>query len=224
LTELELILLIIGVILTIFSWSYPYFGISRPFSFAEHLGIGGTAAVSLITLYQSIQSTAIIPISKGQLTLMVPFIVGSFVFSRLTKYRWIANYPVAIMTGTGVGLVFGTTITAEIISQIAGSISDLVNPAGSKLDPMSSILMFFTTIFTMLYFFYSKKISGTLHIGKGRPLVRISRILLYATFGNLYAKVLIADGLDFGLTAYLVAYIRRSFDQILTYFGVVYPF
>lgn len=218
--EFELICLTIGLILTIFSFSYPFFGVSKPFSFAEHLGIGGTAAVSILTLYATFQGF-FTNVSKGQWTLLIPIAIGALSFARLTKYKWLANYPIAIMTGVGMGLVFGTTITKDIISQIQGSISDF-----SKWipDPISSVLMFFTAIFVMLYFFYSRRISEDIHTGRAKLLGTIARFLIFATLGNLYAKVLVYDGLDYGLTAFLVAYVRRSVDLILAYFGIILPF
>jgi hypothetical protein len=186
---IDVIVTWLGAILAVFGFSYIWFENSRPFSFGEHLYLGAVCAYTFFVIATSLKTSAIDPLLAGRLTLIIPIIIGILVFTRFTKYRWLARYAIAIMAGIGVGLIFGLTIRSQILTQIQGTITDIAN---ATPDPISSILILIGCITSLLYFTYTKE-----HKGVYGKVVKVGRIFLMASFGYMLASdnLIHADGL-----------------------------
>jgi len=180
----QLILLGIGTLLSIFAASYLFIGESHLFYTANSVYIGGMVALGVFSLYKSLLSSAFTPIGQGRVTLIIPVIIGLLSFARLTKARWLARFPIAILSGLGIGIMFGLIIRSQILSVITMTVNDVI--VGSP-DRISAVLMFVGIISVLTYFLYSARISKYVYSPTGslRHVMKFGRLCLMASFGYL---------------------------------------
>jgi hypothetical protein len=101
--SLEFIVGLISMILALISFSYAFHARGIFFIIPESIYIGSITAHALLGIYKGLKATAFDYIGQGQLLLIIPLIIGALAFTRLTKYRWAARYPVALNKGEGKG-------------------------------------------------------------------------------------------------------------------------
>jgi len=188
-TPFEIILTLIGLALAMATLSFAFIGDNIFFSISESLIIGGGASLAVLALYVSLQST----ISAGGLLIVIPIIIGLLSFTRLTKYRWAARYPIAVMSGIGLGIVVGPILKGQILEMAYVTINDLVN---FQPDMISSFILLIGTSSIIIYFTYSDRYSGPTHTGNLKLITKIGRIILFAGFGYLYASTFVKEGID----------------------------
>jgi hypothetical protein len=217
LSALEMALMVIGTVLAVASLSFVFFGDTWPFAIAEQLYIGGVTATSLFNIASSLKSSVVDFIIAGRFLLIVPVILGLFSFLRLTRYRWAARYTTSVLTGIGIGLTFGLTIRAQILTMVISTINTMTS---LKPDPASAILMLVSTLTILTYYLYSVKYSAALNTGRFKYVVTIGRYFLYASFGYLFAKIYVNEALD-GLGGFLVSYIYRTISELRLFLGAV---
>ena len=145
---------------------------------------------------------------KSQLVnplMIIPFIIGILAYTRWTKYRWLARYPIAVLSGIGLGVTVGSTIRGQIIAGMIQVIQDVqaLNP-----DPVSAIISLIGVASVLFYFTYSEKYSGPVHEGRFSTISRIGRIFLFAGFGYLYASTFVAEGVDALSSTVIVIFLR----------------
>jgi len=132
------------------------------FKLAEHtylaVAIGYTAAVG----YGYIRFTAVEPIITGKNMLwIIPLVVGFlFVFFFSKKYFWLYRFPIAMITGSGMGLAMSGTISAQFLAQITATIGlplVVVHPklGFQAMDTLNNWLIIIMVIGTLAYFFFS---------------------------------------------------------------------
>jgi uncharacterized protein YacL len=197
---------IIGSALGIFMISYGWVGGWIGYEISEAVLIGGGATVALFATYNSIRGST----SAGGVLVLIPVIIGIMAFSRLTRYRWLARYPVSIVSGVGVGVVFGLTLRAQVINAGISTIQDIL---AGKPDPYSAWLVLIAVALTLLYFTYSERYSGIFH-EKFSYIARSGRLFMFAAFGYLYGKTFVNEGID-RLTKYLIFTVKRTVDYFI---------
>jgi hypothetical protein len=174
----------LGFILATFFFSFLWLGDSIFYDISERFFIAATVCFSFFAAYTSLQSS-LADIANNPL-LIVPVIIGLFAFSRLTRYRWMARYPVSILSGIGVGIAFGLTLRSSVINAAVKSVSYFTqgNLIGGYL---SGFLFWFGFITTITYFMYSKFYSNQFHDPNAKLywFMRIGRIFMMASFGWL---------------------------------------
>jgi hypothetical protein len=191
---------IVGIVLAGLVMSFPYFGENYAFSLGERAFLGGTLGYTFFVIYFALRSSAFDQIAAGRIWLLVPVIIGLLVFTRLTRFRWLARYPVAIVSGIGLGLYFGLNLRAQIIGPVAQTISELFE---GKPDPFSAVLVFVYVFTVPVYFLYSQRFGAPFHT-KGTKLyylMRLARVFMMTSFGYL------AAGNLFGIADRLTNYI-----------------
>ncbi len=77
--------------------------------------MAGGMVYSIFAIAAQLQGSVFDEIAAGHWTVIIPLLIGLSVLTRLTKYRWAARYSVSILSGIGVGVVFGLTIRANIL-------------------------------------------------------------------------------------------------------------
>jgi hypothetical protein len=151
---------------------------------AERFFIAATVVFSFFAAYKSLVSS-VGEISTNPL-LIVPVIIGLFAFSRLTRFRWMARYPISILSGIGLGIAFGLTLRSSVINAAVKGIQYFTqgNLMGGHLSGFLFWLGFITTI---SYFMYSKLYSSQFHEPNAKLywFMRIGRIFMMASFGWL---------------------------------------
>ena len=201
----DLLWLLVTEFFLVVPFSYLFFGDTWIYAIAESTLVGGLVAYSFFNLTKSLVSMV-----SANWTMIIPLIIGILAFSRLTKYEWLANYPVSLLAGLGVGVVFASTISAQILGQVKLVLNDIVT---SSPDPFSPILVFIGAVTVVSYFLYTARISAALHTGRLKYVSRIGRIFLFVSFGYLFAT-------DF-FTHEPYAFIDQALRQFLTKLGVL---
>jgi hypothetical protein len=162
-------------ILSIYSFLYKE---NPVFRFAEHMYVGLAGGYAIAVSFDNIRTMALIPISQGQYMLILPCILGCFLFARLsTKYSWLARYPVAIMVGIGTGLSLRGIPSSQILAQIRATLMPLTS--------INNILLVFGTVGTLVYFLFTKEHRGTVGIMAG-----VGKQFMMVSFGVIFAATI----------------------------------
>jgi hypothetical protein len=209
--------MVIGMILSVFAFSFVFSGDTPLFGFVESLYIGGVTATSLFAIANNIKTSAIDFIMAGRVLLIIPVLIGMLAFLRLTRFRWASRYTVSILTGVGIGITFGLTIRTWIMNAVLAAITSV---SSLKPDPASAIIMLISTLSIFTYYLYSVRFSSAFNTGRLRYLAILGRYCLYASFGYLFGKIFVNEALD-SLATYLVTYIYRTIVELRVFLGLV---
>lgn len=203
--DLEMILYFLLTIIGMSAATYMWFGDHIIFSAAESFFIGGTSAMTLFSAYRSLMGQTITPISTGKVWLAIPFLLGLLTFTRLTRYRWAARYPIALLAGVGLGVAVGPTLEADFIGASTVTAGNVVT---RYPDPFTPVVILISVVFVVIFFMYSQRFAGPVHSGRFSLVSRIGRIFFFAGIGYLYASVTVFDGLDFIMQIYQTVFGR----------------
>lgn len=163
-------LIVIGIISLVWKEN-PYLKL------VEHIAIGGGVAHMLMYAVLALKTTAIDPIQTGKVLLLVPLVIGFFQLGRVTKWKWTARYPTAILVGVGIGLMLAATIEGQIIAQVR-DIGESIFGAKNAFEFVSYTLAAIGTLTGFTYFIFTREHKGILGTS-----ARIGRIVLMAGFG-----------------------------------------
>ncbi|UCD45232.1 MAG: hypothetical protein JSV27_01665 [Candidatus Bathyarchaeota archaeon] len=210
-TPFETIVMLLGVFLSLGTFSYAFIGETYWFATSEAIFIGGGIAVGLFAILRSLQGSWV---STGYL-MILPVIIGLMAFSRWTKYRWLARYPVAVLSGVGLGVTVGSTIRGQIIAGVQRIITDFVS---FTPDPVSAVISLLGCIAVLFYFTYSAKYSDPVHVGTFGFIAKIGRLVLFAGFGYLYASTFVAEGID-ALSSTIITIVLRTVRALQGFYG-----
>jgi len=218
--------LVLGVML----WSYAILGDNYAFAFSEATYLAGYAANSTFGLLKSLQTDTLTPIAAGNMAILLGLILGATQFTRLTRYRWSARYGTAIMSGMGIGVLFGLNIRSQIllgvIETIDGISKSLLAPAsrtiGGYVVPSGAIAVFWIFagimfLVMILTFSYSRLIAGPFFNPDSRLnwVSKLGRLFIMIMLGHISCKTLLGDSLD-SLINFLQVVIVRSVDAFKT--------
>jgi len=153
------------------------------YKIAETFAVGSLLAHTFINTWTgSIEGICLTPLLSGQVVRIIPLVFGLLIFTRLSRpYAWISRYPTALLAGIGVGVMFGATFDAQILTQIAMTASAFVDK-----DILSALVILVGMFATLTYFVYTKEHTGPLGIS-----ARLGRIFAMFSFGMNYAAELI---------------------------------
>lgn len=171
---------LVGVALVISVWSVV-FKDNPVFKFAEHTVVGSAAGYFTVVAILAIMTNGISPIySQGRPWLIVPLVLGIFMFSRWTKWGWGYRYPIAIVVGVGTGVTLRSTIEAQFTSQLLATVIPIFNP--DPLKTFSNLVLVVVTICCVLYFIFTAPQKGVVgqFLGHTRKL---AFYFLMLTFG-----------------------------------------
>lgn len=158
-------------ILTLFLFTYLYRE-NFLFRLAEHIIIGSFTGHAIIMGIKSIQETGVARVTGGDVTYVIPLILGLLFFSSLIKqYAWLARYPLAVGIGVTAAVEASTRFQAYIVKRTIQTIS-------TPLTSINSIIIFLTCLSVLTYFIYTLERKEPL-----KTSARIGRIALMATFG-----------------------------------------
>ena len=153
------------------------------YKIAETFAVGSLLAHTFITTWTgSIEGICLTPLLSGQVVRIIPLVFGLLIFTRLSRpYAWISRYPTALLAGIGIGVMFGATFDAQILTQLAMTASAFVDK-----DIFSALVILVGMFVTLTYFIYTKEHTGPLGIS-----ARLGRIFAMFSFGMNYAAELI---------------------------------
>jgi hypothetical protein len=211
----EIVIMLIAVVFAMMGTSILFLGYNIAFNFIEHFIIGGSGAVALIGYMRSLDKSAFQYIAEGRILLIVPVVIGLLVFTRWTKFRWLARYPTSMLIGIGVGLIAGLAIQSQIINMASMTIT---NVATLSPDPLSAIIMVIGVVTVLTYFLYSRTYSYEFHQGRLAIISRIGRIFLMCAAGFLWSRIFINEAID-PLVSRNIVWFRRTVNELMLFFG-----
>ena len=186
----ELIGIFIGLVLTLFIYSYAV-GDNPLYQLSVHILIGVSAAYAAVVAVQQIIWPVInqirqAPTERESLLWLVPlFLVLLLLFKRLPSLAWLGNVSVGMMVGVGAAVALVGAIMGTVWPQVT-AVSE------TKSSAVQAALVAVLTIFTLLTFQFTRWRKPA---GEKRPFwqdipAQIGRGVLMITFGTLFAALL----------------------------------
>lgn len=191
----------IGVFLAIFMTSV-IFRDSPFYKFAEAVLVGGAVGNSLVYGIKNITELTTASISKGNLLIIIPFLLGLLLFTRLSPkatYRWPSIYPVCVLAGIGTGLAFRGVISSQVIIPLSQSMLPIIGVDPKKA--FDNIILIITTFTSILYFIFTTEERGGI-----RYLNKIARYSMMIAFGSaMGSKVITFCASYLGVVSYILS-------------------
>lgn len=197
-TPIEVLMTWVAAILTLMLFSFLWKE-NKFYRIAEHVGVGAAAGHATLIAINSIQTSCLKPLQKGQLLFAIPLILGLMVFLRLSKkFGWVSRYPMLFMTGTGIGVMLGAIMEGQIIGLLKVTVADIfVENAFLAFSALITLVGFVTTL---SYFIFTKEHTGTL--GKS---AKVGRVFIMASFAcNWSAEMIYYLGLIVSAFMFLI--------------------
>jgi len=202
-----------GFVLAVIGFSYAFNQKGRLFVIPEGIYIGAFSAHSFIQIYRSLRATAFDFIAAGQVLLIIPVIVGILAFTRLTRFRWLARYPVALLSGAGVGALWGLVLRSQFLAPIGDTVTAVINPA---FDVFSKVMFVVLLVPIITMFLYSRMFSNITH-------ERTGSLYYLQRFGRLAFMLIVGyqlTGYGFSVpTRFLQTVVKPVIDDIIALFA-----
>jgi hypothetical protein len=165
------------------------------FRIGEHIFVGYAAGYSVAFQYVYLRDKVFIPITQGEYLNLIPFILGiAFLFFFVKDQQWVYRYPIAIVTGGGMGLAVAGAARTNFLNQIRATFVPLWT--GNFIGSISNIIMVTGVIGVLWYFVFTVPQKGALaYPGKWGRWV-----------------MMVGFGVTFGLAA--AARIARFIDRV----------
>jgi hypothetical protein len=168
---------LIGALLTLASLSFIYK--ENPFyRWAEYTVIGVTTGNWLVMAIKAVQNGAIAPLMGGQVDIIIAIILGVMYFARYFKVPWLYRYPVAILTGIGLGFALRGQ-PGVILKQIYG----IMQPITPDLAGLGVIIALMSLVFGLAYFTYTRPHTGSIGV-----IAKIGRYFIMAFIGMRFVN------------------------------------
>lgn len=173
------------LVIMMLSWLFKESIITRV---PEHIYLGALNAVTFIVGINALWGYIITIPSHP--TYIIPIIVSLFLFVPIVgRATWLGRYPVAIMAGTGIGLVVSRMSYTNIAGQILPTIAII---GSTPFNTASNVLMAIIVICTMVMFIFTwepKSRGASVTMGGIRTFAQYTFMVLC---GVAYASYLVA--------------------------------
>jgi hypothetical protein len=144
---------------------------------------------------------AVTPVISGtDVLLIIPLLLGILTLATFLgpRLRWISRYPVAIMSGAGLGVTLRAVLQAQFLRQIIITLKPVVTP--DPMTSLSNIVYISCACLSLFYFMFGFRLKGPL-----RQLNEIGKIVILLGFGikmagNLYV---IGGETEYGVQSYI---------------------
>lgn len=178
----------LGVLFTFMVWSF-LFKPTDLFTFLEYTIVGVSIGYTFVMGVQNIIKLGWSNLMAGQMLYLVPMILGLLLYANFfEKYRWVYRWPLAIMTGLGVGLAMRGEVSASFIKQIIGTIKPLTST--SPLAIFNNIVVVVSVVLVLYYFIFTVKFGeDSKSIFSSNRLRQAARILMMIGFGAHFGNV-----------------------------------
>jgi hypothetical protein len=177
---------IVGLLLTLFIYSYVVYKETILFKFATFTFLGVSIGNILVVATKTIQTGVLGKISQGEYIYTVPLILGLFVFTRLTeKYKDLSRWGIAILLGSTIGLVIARDTHTHFRS-LSGMITQVIS-ANTPLGYLNGIILIFGAIAVILYFQFTSYWDKPFF----KQLRNVSRVFLMIGFGAQFGATVL---------------------------------
>ena len=153
------------------------------FRWVSRLALGFNIAYHALSNLQSIERTVLNPMLKeGQFALIIPLILGLLLYTKLFKTTaWLYKYPMALMLGTGIGLVVVAQIRGQVIGQIGYTIDDIFS-APTSFDAFNAVIVLIGVVTVISYFLFTKEQTGVIGVS-----AKIGRLFMMSSLAIVFA-------------------------------------
>lgn len=174
------------------------------FRFTMHTAVGATMAVMIITVLKVIENGVVVPFAKGDLSSIPVIILAIMLYTRFSKnHAWISRWPIAIVTGVGLGVAMRAHAETDMMTQVAALVTPLVTPS-NVINGFNATFILVGAIATIAFFTFTfaraRKGGWSKLATAGRFFIMFS---LGAYFGNtvLSRFSLLLERIEFTLRA-----------------------
>ncbi|MEO0230449.1 MAG: hypothetical protein ABIM31_05980 [candidate division WOR-3 bacterium] len=167
------------------------------YKFAEHFYVGSSAAFTVLYVWIFDAYPKLIQgwrekVGVERWLMIIPLLLSIFILLRFIKpLSWLSRWSIAFTMGMAAGLGITGAIQGFLIPQIQASFLPLFVKGGNlgqtALLSINNIIIVFGTIFTILYFYFSREHRGGLGVG-----AKIGMTILMITFGASFGYTIMA--------------------------------
>lgn len=142
----------------------------------EHIFVGASAGIAIVTGIQTFKSTAWAPLVDGQALLIIPMLLGVLLYARyVPQVSYLNRIPLSLMMGTGAGVAMRGAVESQIVGQLSATMI--------KLNSIDAWVIFVGTLLSLSYFFLTYK------LGKVSGLApKFGRYFMMAAFGAAFGN------------------------------------
>ncbi len=160
------------IMLSLFSFLWK----ESPFSkVAESVYTGAAAGYMIVIAFKNVKDLAFHPLGKGDFSIVIPIILGLFLYGGLTKnYAYLTRYGTALPIGIGIGVSLRALLSAQILSQIEATVL--------PLNSVDNIFLILGVVTTLSYFLFTTSQNGVI-----RTSALVGKYYMTVTFGLTFA-------------------------------------
>ena len=180
---------LLGVLFTLAVYSFLYR--ENPWSrLAEHLFIGSAIGYGVafdLDWMRNQWEGKWSPTSTGVTAFAFALLLGLLWYFRFSKkYFWLYRIPLAIVTGTGLGLAFRTVVFAQLISQLRATAGAAIVGVDAWTG-FNNLLSAIMVICVLLYFTFTVRRTSPVW----KPINIFARYTMMAGFGSAYGYTIL---------------------------------
>ncbi|MDI6851173.1 MAG: hypothetical protein QMD82_04470 [bacterium] len=167
------------------------------YKFAEHVYVGSSAAFMVLYVwvfdaYPKLVIGFTEKVGVQRYLLIIPLILSLFILLRFIKpLSWLSRWPIAFTVGMAAGLGITGLTQGFLVPQVQASILPLFvkgSTAGETiLYTFNNWIIVLGTIFTILYFYFSREHKGILGVSS-----KVGITILMITFGASFGYTIMA--------------------------------
>ncbi|MGI6633151.1 MAG: hypothetical protein ACOX5M_08900 [Bacillota bacterium] len=142
----------------------------------EHIFVGASAGIAIVTGVQTFKSTAWAPMVEGQAILIVPMLLGLLLYARyIPSISHLNRIPLSLLMGAGAGVAMRGAVESQIVGQLQATMI--------KLNSFDALVIFLGSLFSLSYFFLTYKLDGA---AGWAP--KLGRYFMMAAFGAAFGN------------------------------------
>ncbi len=194
-----------SVILTLMVYSYVLYKETPVFRFAEHTYISASLAISVVVAYQTLSSNAFLPISQGDMTYLIPIVLGLLLYTLpFREVRWVSRYPLAFIVGVGTGIAIRGSVHAQMVNQVLAAIT--LPKAPQPIDWFNFLFSLVAFLTSTSYFIFTREHTGVLKIP-----TQLGRYMIMLALGSYFGNTIL----------FRMSMLSGRVEEILKVFGII---
>lgn len=169
------------------------------YKWAEHLFVGVSAAMGVFaaleqSIVPSVREALAFPGMFKFITWIAVFLGAMILFklevvaTYLPNFAFLSRYPIAFVTGVGVGATLVNVVNGFLFPQSQATFLPLFNIHGADwLTLLNNWLIVLAVVFSLMYFFFSAQYKGKLGV-----VLRVGITFLMVAFGAMFGYTVMA--------------------------------
>jgi len=142
----------------------------------ENVYVGAATGIAIVVAIDTVKSQALTPLSKGNMLLLIPIILGLLLYTRFSNSAsYLSRMPLALLTGVAAGVALRGVIEAQIVAQLTATMLNLTN--------FNNLVIFLGPVLSLSHFFLTYKMKGTAGLA---PFW--GRMFMMAAFGAAFGN------------------------------------